>query len=709
MKLLILKSLIMKRSKRLIITLLCLFFATTLYAQKLSMGYLYPAGGKVGTTVEIEAGGLNINRATKVLFNHPGLKAELEPIKEDPTTKRKRRRLNDQSSPQLADRVKIKVTIANDVPCGMYDLRLQGPRGVSNMLPFEVASYPNFVEKGTSRRSKPNEVGELPAVLCGYVSPGGVDYFRFSGKKGDQIVAAVKGRQLVPYIADAVPGWFQPVIKIMDSRGREVAYSDDYYHNVDPVIITTLPKDGQYTLMIHDAIYRGRQDFNYRIQLGVIPFVTGRYPAYGVVGKKLKQELAGANLEETKATVKVKKEGYHHLDYTSSVGVSNTVPFYALAKGENILYSPKEGASLTVSTAIADSLTMNARVKRYQIPTDIGEEIIVELIGRRNGSRIDAVLRLLDNMGNVVAQVDDTEDPMQGLMTFHADPVLKYKSETSGYLFLEVEDLHRGYGRDYHYLLRRHKQLPTFTAFVSPANITIPSGGTSMFRVDVTGKYKRPASLEIQGLPKGYTTSSMKLRGRKWDVSITAPKGAEVKRFPIEVKMIYSGADGTREKMNVVPVDKMMQAFYYTHHIQAAELALDVTEPSPYRMSVDVNLEKEILFSLDDTEIPLKIKVEKDAKFTDSIELSLGNKNRIFELQPISIAPDETEKTISIKLNPKALERYRTRKWRPTWQMYIAGTVKGEVIQRGRRRFQNAKYREMTPIFMIRLKRDNEY
>ena len=202
----------MKRSKRLIITLLCLLFATTLYAQKLSMGYLYPAGGQVGTTVEIEAGGLNINRATKVLFNHPGLKAELEPIKEDPTTKRKRRRLNDQSSPQLADRVKIKVTIANDVPCGMYDLRLQGPRGVSNMLPFEVASYPNFVEKGTSRRSKPNEVGELPAVLCGYVSPGGVDYFRFSGKKGDQIVAAVKGRQLVPYIADAVPGWFQPVI-----------------------------------------------------------------------------------------------------------------------------------------------------------------------------------------------------------------------------------------------------------------------------------------------------------------------------------------------------------------------------------------------------------------------------------------------------------------------------------------------------------------
>lgn len=169
--------------------------------------------------------------------------------------------------------------------------------------------------------------------------------------------------------------------------------------------------------------------------------------------------------------------------------------------------------------------------------------------------------------------------------------------------------------------------------------------------------------------------------------------------------MEYPGPDG-REKANVVPVDKMMQAFYYTHHIQAAELALDVTEPSPYRMSIDVDLEKEIEFSLDDTEILLKIKIDKDPDFKDPVELLLGNKNRLFELAPISIMPEETEKTISIKLDPTAMERFRKRKNRPTWQQYIVGTVKGEVVQQGRRRFQNAKYREMTPIFMFKLKKN---
>ena len=202
------------KNRKIILAILCAFLAISANAQKLTSGYLFPAGGQVGTTVEIEAGGLNINKATKVVFNHPGIKGVVIPVVESAASKRKRRRLNDQSSPQLSDKVRIKITIAKDVPCGLYDLRLQSPKGLSNMLPFEVSSYPNFIEEKRSSLKNPNKVTSLPAVLCGYVAPGGIDYFQFSGHKGETIVASVKGRQLVPYIADAVPGWFQPVIKM---------------------------------------------------------------------------------------------------------------------------------------------------------------------------------------------------------------------------------------------------------------------------------------------------------------------------------------------------------------------------------------------------------------------------------------------------------------------------------------------------------------
>ena len=693
------------RSRKIFLAIVCALFATQAFAQKLTMGYLYPAGGQVGTTVEVEAGGLNINRATKVLFSHPGIKGTLEAIEESQSERRKRRRLNDQSSPQLADRIKIHVTIDASVPCGLYDLRLQGPKGVSNMLPFEVASYPNYLENQKLKPNKPNIVETLPAVLCGQVTPGGIDYFKFSGQKGDTIVIAVKGRQLVPYIADAVPGWFQPVIKLLGPNGREVAYSDDYHHNVDPVIITCLPRDGKYTLMIHDAIYRGRQDFNYRIQIGKIPFVTGRYPAYGVVGKKVKQDIVGANLEASKASVKVKKEGYHNITFTNKVGTSNAVQFYAVPKEKKLIYSPAEMATLNFATAIADSLTADSKIKRYKVKGEERQEIIIELIGRRNGSRMDAVMRLRDSSGEVVAEVDDTEDPIQGLMTFHADPILKYTPIADETFILEVEDLHRGYGKDYHYLLLRHRQMPSFNAFVSPANITIPSGGTSSFRVDVKGRLKRPANLVVKGLPGGYTTSSLRLRGgRRWDVSVTAPKGAAVKRFPIEVKMEYPGPDG-RVQADVLPVDKMMQAFYYEHHIPAAELALDVIEASPYRLSLDFDINEPIKFKLTDEVIPVKIIVDKDPGFNDPIELLLGKKMGLFSLEPVSILPEEKEKIIYIKLNPTALEKLKGRKGKPFWQMSITGTVKGEIVRQARRTFQNAKYSEMTPYFLIQLDR----
>ena len=694
------------KNRKIILAILCAFLAISANAQKLTSGYLFPAGGQVGTTVEIEAGGLNINKATKVVFNHPGIKGVVIPVVESAASKRKRRRLNDQSSPQLSDKVRIKITIAKDVPCGLYDLRLQSPKGLSNMLPFEVSSYPNFVEEKRSSLKNPNKVTSLPAVLCGYVAPGGIDYFQFSGRKGETVVASVKGRQLVPYIADAVPGWFQPVIKIVDSNGKEVAYSDDYFHHVDPVIITTLPKDGDYTLIIHDAIYRGREDFNYRIQLGVIPFVTGRYPAYGIAGKKVNQSLEGVNLGATKVAAKVKTEGYNSVLFTNDIGTSNAVPFYTLPKGIKLLQYPKESALLSLTTAISDSLSSTARVKKYRIEAEKRVPIVVELIGRRNGSRIDAVMRLKDRFGNVVAQVDDTEDPIQGLITFHADPVLKFTPKINGEMILEVEDLHRGHGKDFHYLLRLHKELPSFNAFVSPAYITTPSGGTSLFHVDVTGKLRRPANLVIKDLPKGFTTSSLKLRGgRRWDVSITAPKGADIKRIPIELKMEYPVSKGERKQADVLPVDKMMQAFYYEHRIPAAELAVDVIEPSPYRLSLTFDLEEEQLFSVDDETIPVKIVVDKDPGFNDPIELMLGKKNNVFSLDPISILPEETEKIIHIKLNPTSLERFKKRKNRPNWQMYIVGTVKGEIVQRGRRKFQNAKYSEMTPIFIVQLKR----
>ena len=65
--------------------------------------------------------------------------------------------------------------------------------------------------------------------------------------------------------------------------------------------------------------------------------------------------------------------------------------------------------------------------------------------------------------------------------------------------------------------------------------------------------------------------------------------------------------------------------------------------------------------------------------------------------------PEESEKSIYIKLNKALLERFKKRKTPPIWQMNIVGTVKGEIERQGKRTFQNAKYREITPYFQLKM------
>ena len=121
-------------------------------------------------------------------------------------------------------------------------------------------------------------------VLNGQIMPGDVDRFAFKARKGKRLVAAASARDLIPYLADAVPGWFQAALTLYDPNGNEVAYADDYRFRPDPVLFYEVPADGQYVLEIQDAIYRGREDFVYRITLGELPFVTGIFPLGGRPG-----------------------------------------------------------------------------------------------------------------------------------------------------------------------------------------------------------------------------------------------------------------------------------------------------------------------------------------------------------------------------------------------------------------------------------------
>ena len=156
-----------------------------------------------------------------------------------------------------------------------------------------------------------------------------MDRFRFQAHKGQQLVVVVEARELNPYLADAVPGWFQATLDPLRCQGKELAYNDDYQFHPDPVLFYKIPEDGQYVIEIKDAIYRGRPDFVYRITAGELPFVTSIFPLGGRAGDQIPVTLKGWNLPVDKLTMDArdKAPGIYPLSVRRGDLTSNTLPF----------------------------------------------------------------------------------------------------------------------------------------------------------------------------------------------------------------------------------------------------------------------------------------------------------------------------------------------------------------------------------------------
>ena len=86
-----------------------------------------PCGAKAGTTVdEVTLTGADLEDTDSLLFNHPGIKAEIivpPPPKVDPKDPKKEApKKVEPKGPQPP--AKFKVTVAPDVPPGNYDVRV---------------------------------------------------------------------------------------------------------------------------------------------------------------------------------------------------------------------------------------------------------------------------------------------------------------------------------------------------------------------------------------------------------------------------------------------------------------------------------------------------------------------------------------------------------------------------------------------------------
>lgn len=594
------------------------------------LGYIYPAGGRQGTTYQLLIGGQYLDGVTEARITGAGVKATvIEHVK--PLTqgqfnnlRQKLQDLMDQrgaanragrsgaatkatwtaedekqiaeirkklstfvrrpSSPSIAETVTLQITIARDAEPGERELRLQTPAGMTNPLVFCVSQLPEFLEKELKAINPPANV-VAPAVLNGQIMPGEVDRIKFKARWGQKLVITASARELIPYIADAVPGWFQTTLTLYDPSGKEVAYDDDYRFNPDPVLYYEVKKDGEYTVEIKDAIYRGREDFVYRITIGELPFITSVFPLGGRVGASIDVEVKGWNLPVSKLTVDATGKSAGILPLTVQKGdrVSNRVPFVLDTLPECIEHEPND--SIENAQSVTLPIIVNGRIDKpgdrdvFRFDGKAGQEIAAEVLARRLGSPVDSEITLTDAAGKQIAFNDDFEDKAQGLETHHADSWLSAKLPADGAYYLHIADSQHAGGPDYAYRLRISAPRPDFELRVVPSAITVRGGAATPITVCAIRRdgFTGDIDIGLKDAPAGFGIGGARIPGNQDQVRMTLSAPPAPTTQPIHLN--FEGRapiQGGQLVRAALPADDMMQAFFYRHLVPAQELLVTI-------------------------------------------------------------------------------------------------------------------------------------
>ena len=147
-----------------------------------------------------------------------------------------------------------------------------------------------------------------------------------------------------------------------------------------------VPKTGDYCVEIHDSIYRGREDFVYRMTIGELPFVTDIFPLGGPVGAKTTVALKGWNLPTNELTLDNtgKEPGIYFISVSRDGKISNLVPFAVDTLPECFEREPND----TPDTAqpVTLPVIVNGRIDQpgdwdvFRFEGRAGEQIVAEVL-----------------------------------------------------------------------------------------------------------------------------------------------------------------------------------------------------------------------------------------------------------------------------------------------------------------------------------------
>ncbi len=471
------------------------------------IGYVYPPGGRAGTTVEVRLGTYDWTPDMQLFVHDPRLKLEVtgpagEPILTPPPywfgTKA------GLAQPPLPREVPAKITIPADMPPGPVRWQAANANGGTNTGTFIVSHNGEVVEP--DKYTAPIELPSLPVVVSGRIAKiTEIDTYRFKTSSAGLLTCRLDDRLGQP---------FNGVVTVRDQNGALVSdVADTIGRGAQGMFVAEA--NAWYEVSIQDVDFGGDRGYVYRLTIEQGPRCVTTVPRVVARGQSTSVEVLGwgvatgaKKLESVTQAIVVPASAtgaeYTHAFDTPFGRTSVTV---LLDDNTDTRESASEELAqrrLTLPTALTGTLDrLDAKsqmpLDRYTFEAKKGDLLRITAEAAQLGTPVDPSIAIVSTEGKELIRNDDLLNTIDAAVDFTAPEDGVYELIVSDLSGSEPTKAHV-----YRLLVEDPDTVFDFS-IVPPEKFDLQLGGKGDMVVGSKrrGAWDEPIELTLEHLPAG--------------------------------------------------------------------------------------------------------------------------------------------------------------------------------------------------------------
>ena len=598
-------------------------------------------GGQQGTEFDLDVvAGDRLNEINALVFSNPGITAEQRTAVALPF------------SDQLVGLSgKFRVRVDPSVPPGAYEVRVSGRHGLSNPRIFLVTSAPSQLVGAVSH--DPQVPTELP--VGGFVNASCTvaqrDWYRFElGETADVRIGILAMRVDSRMIGQ---------LKVFDSEGHSLAVargSDEF----DPTISLAKLPAGQYSIMLHDFLYRGGSEFPYQLIVEVGPVQPG---------SSLSPQSPGDGKDE-KAVGQLP---------VILLPPSVTVPSKQVSLADAVQPSAIQRLNLPSANSWWFPADQSGQV--FEFGAKKGERISVDVIADRVGQPSDAKLFVqriepqkdAEPKYHAVAQADDSfKVGSEPLSLLTKDPVALWTATHDADYRLIVHDMDVGemLTKRQAFQLKIGVPVPRFDLVAYPAfpnkdvkqcrgfGSKLFRGGTEAICVIAVRHdgWTGPIKLTLEGLPDGVTANEVVIAASQHETQITLEASEDAKATDFTV-VVNGVSDDGKMRVAATPVTQVWGRGAGRDFVQSrvnADLMFHVSDQDLSPISIRIG-DAKVVQAKKTATLAVPVSLNRRDGASEPCVLRARNLPPGVKIADVTVAKDKNEGKLDIQVSDKAL------------------------------------------------------